>query len=382
MKRNGISLMEVLASTFVIGVGLLGVLAVIPFGAHQVSKARDAEHCANMLDAAAKDLAGTGMAQMHTWKTRWGTGEVYPYVISNQSYQANGNQIDGISYFQNNTDQKRKYYNCRFYLMVDPFDVPATNISVDAYGTPHVRKVGNDFTNLTLWQERMRGQDDLTYTTHPNKRTDFSNTNNRALSSGKYTWFFMFRPSFDGTSDVDLDGDGTPDSPGSVHSGAYYEDVVSTATVDLLACYNRVPGEGRTFYARYVPPNVGTDDYEPYERGARITVRSTSAAALDLTDVKYVFVSWAEFRSGSTTMEYAEGAWCKIVNIGEIENANSTISIPENNSSVVTTHHRDIIVTGALPETISMPSTNSAAIRVLAIPGILYHKQIESVPIR
>jgi type II secretory pathway pseudopilin PulG len=54
--HTGISLLEVLAAIFVMSIGLLGVLAVIPFGAFQVSKAQHAEYAANMLANAAEEI--------------------------------------------------------------------------------------------------------------------------------------------------------------------------------------------------------------------------------------------------------------------------------------------------------------------------------------
>ena len=55
-QQRGISLLEVLAAIFVVSIGLLGVLAVIPFGAFQVSKAQHAEYASNMLANAAEEI--------------------------------------------------------------------------------------------------------------------------------------------------------------------------------------------------------------------------------------------------------------------------------------------------------------------------------------
>jgi type II secretory pathway pseudopilin PulG len=55
-RQCGISLLEVLAAIFVVSIGLLGVLAVIPFGAFQVSKAQHAEYASNMLANAAEEI--------------------------------------------------------------------------------------------------------------------------------------------------------------------------------------------------------------------------------------------------------------------------------------------------------------------------------------
>jgi type II secretory pathway pseudopilin PulG len=65
--HNGITLLEVLASIFVVSIGLLGVLAVIPFGAFQVSKARQTEYASNMLANAADEIYIRDMAKPREW---------------------------------------------------------------------------------------------------------------------------------------------------------------------------------------------------------------------------------------------------------------------------------------------------------------------------
>jgi len=67
LKQQGITLLEVLASIFVIAIGLLGVLAVIPFGTLQVSRAYEAEYASNMLANAAEEIVIRDKAKPTEW---------------------------------------------------------------------------------------------------------------------------------------------------------------------------------------------------------------------------------------------------------------------------------------------------------------------------
>jgi hypothetical protein len=384
---------------FVICIGLLGVLAVIPYGAYQTAKARNAENTSWLLDAAVKELQAMELAQMHTWRRLDDT----VVLQTTHSYQSNGTLVSGQRYFFNHPTQENKRYNCQTYLLVDPFNTGVTTMDLIGYDIPHVRIVGagnsgaGGFDNLPLWQKRLIGQDDLVYTTHSDKRTDFSGQGNKILSSGQYTWSFMFRPRFD---DV-------PINAASLVGWAFDGDVDSTADVDILACYNRTSGEARTVYARYTSSTNVYDDYDPLLNGAAITFRSDSAEALDVSKTKYIFISWPRFR-GNTTLHHVEGCWCKIINATEIEQEVSPVSvfIPEKSSSfwIPLNYKRTIFVTGT-PDFVDHHGTglggrttppypeglpnfmegegamNSIAIRGLIIPGVMYHKRVPNVTI-
>jgi hypothetical protein len=390
--------MEVLASMFVICIGLLGVLAVIPYGAYQTAKAKNAENTSWVLANAEKDLQTMGLAQMHTWKIPSTID-----LITTHSYQLDGTSISGQRYFLNHPTQADKRYDCQTYLLVDPFNTGVTTMDLVGYLIPHVRVVGagnngsGGFDNLPLWLERLSGQDDLVYTTHSDKRTDFSGQNNKILSSGQYTWFFMFRPQFD---DIPVSPD--PAGGASQVGRAIDADVLTTADVDILGCYNRIPGEAKTVYAHYVAYNDLADDYDPLFNGAAITFRSNSAEALDVSKTKYIFISWPRFR-GTSTLHHVEGCWCKIINATQIEQNNRNIFIPE----ITTTwfpqsYKRTIYVTGTpsfvsqyggagglttppYPEGIpnfNEGGGNAISIRGLIIPGVMYHKRIPNVTVK
>jgi type II secretory pathway pseudopilin PulG len=219
-SHHGISLLEVLAAIFVISIGLLGVLAVIPFGAFQVSKARHAEYASNMLANAAEEIFVREMG-----KKSWETATPQDYT---------------------------KFVWC------EPHPIPDPLVHISHVLVPD-------------WQELMRGQDDLVYTTYDDKRPDFlQNGEVKIQSSGKYTWFFTYLPMEE-------------------------EDSVA---VDVLACYNRVPDDDVQ-----VQPSQFVASY----RGGTFTFAGMNHLTERLADTKYVFVTW-----GPGT-QVTGGAWCRIV---------------------------------------------------------------------
>ena len=166
-QHNGISLLEVLAAIFVVGIGLLGVLAVIPFGAFQVSQANHAKYASSMLANAAEEVAVRRMANPMTWGVA--------RLLS-----------DGELVFKRGNRQGSSTLNCTQIIWIEPsklFDPPE-----------HIICIGMIFRPQDRWKELMRGQDDLVVTAHSDRRPDFSGQNDKILSSGSYTWFFSYQP--------------------------------------------------------------------------------------------------------------------------------------------------------------------------------------------
>ena len=375
-QRRGISLMEVLASVFVIGIGLLGVLAVIPFGVYQVSKTNHADYASNMLKNAENEIRVRKLAVINKWVTA-----TAPYRTTDTplALAMPSDYSFRREYFRPATIPST--YSCDTYLLVDPFFEPGSpDIASrqEAANCPHVRVVGRgngnpgvggEFDRIGIWQELMRGQDDLLYTVHADRRTEF--VDNRPTSSGNYTWFFMFRP----------------ESTAVVGGWTGVGGMKDTAVVDVLGCYNRVPGEARTVFARHVRPGAGTD-FNRTLTGANITFRSPDRESLDISQTKYIFVSWAVW-GGGTTMRYADGAWCQIVSAGSIEEERTSVALPESSGAgnpVPTTYKRTIFVVNTFPsDSVLFPasgSVNAVCLRGLIVPGVLYHKQIPDVPIK
>ena len=151
---GGISLLEVLAALFVVTIGLLCVLAVIPFGAYQVSKAQHAEYAANMLANACEEIFIREMTNPAEW------------------------------------DPPAAALDYTKFVWVEPY----SKTPIDPIFYAPVQK----------WRGIMQGQDDLKYTTYSGKRPDFAGQNNKIQSTGTYTWFFTFLPK-SGGSKVNVD---------------------------------------------------------------------------------------------------------------------------------------------------------------------------------
>jgi len=307
---KGISLMEVLASVFVVGVGLLGVLAVIPFGAFQVSKANHADYCANMLRTAGAEIRVQGLAKPETWNN----GGNVPSNSGSNVWTASNEQLD-----------------CSHFIMIDPFDT----VGGDPSG--HIYKVGSNLVYPTpgYWQEAMRGPDDLLYTLSEDApRPAWTPSGSPTpLSSGKYTWFFTFKPE---PLDTNLD-------PLNAVSKEYVRPRVS---VDVLACYNRSPGDPQAEQSvNIIAP------WAPLLSGATVTL----ATNVPLDGTKYIFVTWQMVDASSPI----EGSWCRIVSKG-FDSAG----------------RRTVTLVGSLPS--SLPAGSAQA---FIVDGVLYHTRIDNVPL-
>jgi hypothetical protein len=176
--KFGVTLMEVIASMFIICIGLLGVLMVIPYGAFQVAKARNAEYISNMLDAGAADLKITGIVK-----------------------DVEDDRIP-IANITNTTPVPIK--------IIDPF-VTHPNATISGIF---------DAITISGGTEMLRGKDDLNYVLKEGGRTEIKNINGHE-NIGQYSYFVTMKP-----KTVTPDGDGT--------------NAIITYTTDLLGCYKRI----------------------------------------------------------------------------------------------------------------------------------------------
>ena len=345
-QRRGISLMEVLASTFVIGVGLLGVLAVIPFGAYQVSKTNHADYCANMLKNAESEIKIRGMAKPETWST----------ASAPSTLNSNGN----VSVV--NTTMGGKCFNCQRFIMVDPFDMGNDDINND---NVHLYKIGRNLVNQETWRQAMYGQDDLLYTiTEEAARPVLTTAGNvNTVSSGKYSWFFTLLPPVN--QPVPSGDIATVSGTQMIGDSAMRSEV----SVDLLGCYNYVPGEEQVVDVLY-----SSTDYIEYASAAQLTLEANTEAELDLSKTKYIFVTWTFTPAGGSDPQYVvpvDGVWCKVLN--------SSTATPGGGGVRKTVFvDRKVFVANNVPD--DDPTNNIASPKALIVPGVLYHTRVDHVP--
>ena len=399
--QRGVSLLEVLAAIFVVSIGLLGVLAVIPFGAYQVSKAQHAEYASNMLANAAEEILIRNMAHPTSWQTVPATATL----------------------------------DCTKFIWFEPQELLVSPL--------HIFHVLD-----TRWQETMRGQDDLVFTPHDDKRPDFSGQANKIQSSGKYTWFFTYipqntvgylqyvileriksHPRYDTLQNELSDylkaelEDIIANNPSATQSvlntlvngrlvtwqrylqrevGDFIDDITLTylsrsvlepflreklkevtleyldpsVDCDILACYNRVADDDVQ-----VPPN----SFAPSHGGGLFTLPNANHCEL-LSQTKYVFITWQDQKTltiptvripvtanasvtdngrtisidfgdrGFTVpasvptvrLDILEGAWCKIVLLDKSDPAKPKIAVTGDLQSMTTTERQIYIPSGVL----------------------------------
>ncbi|MDR3234488.1 MAG: prepilin-type N-terminal cleavage/methylation domain-containing protein [Planctomycetaceae bacterium] len=257
-SRKGITLIEVLVSVFIIGIGLLGVLAVIPFGAYQVSKAEQAKYTANALANAAETLKIRGLAN----PAHWGLT-----VLSS----------GGTTVYDKDTVK----LNCSKLLWVEPYRMndPAS----------HIFRIGGLFMPQNdendgkgCWKEWMRGQDDLEYEIDEtaNRPVYKKDKDGNIKSTGRYAWFFTYQPKAAGTVE-----DGLSD----------YE---TTADVDILGCCNRIQGNDE---------QVAVSDFAPSLNGGVLKLNADKTE--ELSQTKYILVTW----DGTSPDVPPGSAWCKVL---------------------------------------------------------------------
>ena len=397
--QRGISLIEVLAAIFVVSVGLLGVLAVIPFGAFQVSKARQTEYAANMLANAIEEIVIRELIKPTSWGVASLSGGDGTPLLQSVDVRLEVTKTVTEIVRESPADPP---YDVEYKIMYErTSNVILLNgtkflwVEPSATKDPahHIFCIGSTFESA--WMELMRGQDDLVYTTYEDKRPDFKGEKDKIQSSGKYTWFFTFLPNSMRIADpasvprnVEVVLETNPTIPRSnippfppiilggwipVTSVAYttplmkewdsepptsvqpkdlayptiaryyFANVVSpTVPVDVLACYNRVASDDRQVECQFTPSLGGGTLTSPF-----------LAEHLELlSQTKYVFVTWGP------PEQVAGGAWCKIVFLDKSNPANPTM-----------------IVTGEL-------SDAPGDVQVYVPSGVLYHKRVGNVEMR
>ncbi|MDR1485130.1 MAG: hypothetical protein LBT09_09945 [Planctomycetaceae bacterium] len=312
--KFAMTLLEVIASMFIICIGLLSVLMVIPYGAFQVAKARNAEYISNMLAAGAEEL------QIARWDS----------VVTEREGTGKGD------FGQNTTAQIH---------IIDPFVTHSLSGVFTTESAPN--------------RERMTGTDDLNFILKEGRRTEikFSDANNRVASSGQYTYFVTIKPRDVKSEIVGIDSNFEP-----------YEAITEIRfTTDLLGCYQRV-GTDTAF-------EVTPTSSQYYHRAAKFTIPADS---VDFATTKYVFITWESTWTAAynhpdlNTRQHVmmnRGEWCKIVSASNNANGSQDIIVLSNDVVSVRNSQR----AENLPDSDApVPVT----VQIFVFPGVMYHKRI------
>jgi hypothetical protein len=297
---------------FIICIGLLSVLMVIPYGAFQVSKARNAEYISNMLAAGAEDLQIGGWNEIVTEKPGVGKADFGKTTTAN------------IHIF-------------------DPF--------VD-----HGSDVPFKKEDATSFQENMRGKDDLNYILKEQERTEMRPEG----SSGKYTYFVTIKPR-------EVTSRKFPGFDANFNIIPCEEITAIKYTTDLLGCYLRVDTD-RAFAAV-----IDTAKTQYYAKAARF--RIIGEGKIDFGTTKYVFLTWTDPKIWTTDYSHPDssidkqtvtlncGEWCKIVSAGSKDGATQDITLLTN----------DLI---AFKNSGLVKDLPDSGVQIFVFPGVMYHKRI------
>jgi hypothetical protein len=338
-KLLGMTLMEVIASMFIVSIGLLGILMVIPYGAFQVSKARNAEYISNMLAAAAQEIK----------ITEW----ITPITDRYQDIPSGGLFTDEriricvvdpfVDHTQNSNFEKRAWDATN-----------ATNATLDlpifvqeVYGSPADNTDVKEAIREAK-KEKMRGKDDIKYTLKEDSRTVI----NDVSGNPDYSYFFTVKPR-------NILSDAT-----STITGIDF-------TTDLLGCYKRIDMD-RAFQLDIDMPRSAF-----YLRAAKLTVTAMSGAPederfLDFSTTRYVFITWTEHvtrtsppASVPASVFLRRGEWCRVVSVGKDATTNKQVIMVLANevASIRNSNAENLENVGASPE-------------LFVFPGVLYHKRI------
>jgi len=330
-NRSGLSLFEILAAMFILMVGLLGVLAVLPFGMYQMNRVNKADFGGNCGRAAIQEI------QVRNWAGDFEESLHDPYRTSRQVYNPQADTLQTGVIFNTSNQTLR----CDRPIIIDPLLVFTNNMSNDdglkyfgflpsyTNGLPRLVSLfqgmldstsGNliDHTNWQLWNQAaissLKNQvfdafywkDDRNFAAPASpgvqvpRPVGFVGSDRKIQSHENYSWLYMLTPQVRGT-----------------RSGAYVpESDITGYDVDVVVFFNRnldlatLSETERTLGA--------TREGTGYRGGSFILYApKDSPATLNLTDTRWLLLSCP---TGDTPANYTLFAkWYRIVSFGEIE---------------------------------------------------------------
>ena len=306
--RAGLSLFEILTAMFVLMVGLLGVLAVLPFGMYQMNRVNKADFGGNCGRAAIRDI------QVRNWANDFNDSLHDPYETDRMVYNPN---LDLLL--------------CDRPLIVDPLLLDGNgwandgnlkffpSVTKDGHGLPRLtcmlpaRPTG-EWAQKTAMEWRKNQVDSAFYWKDDRNfaapaspivqvpRPVGVTTDNVVQSHENYSWLYMLTPQTRGQR---FDATGNTSSVGAY---SRQQDVVGY-DVDVVVFFNRktrltdLPLTERSVIAT----RARSSDL----RGGEFTLQATSVEALDMQDTRWILLSCAD-----NSMIFAK--WYRVVNVSEI----------------------------------------------------------------
>jgi len=359
-RRHGLSLFEILASLFVLMVGLLGVLAVLPFGLFQMNRVNKADFGGNCGRAAIQEI------QIRNWAGSFEDSlDITGFTLDPYGYNTAQRRI-GILARKVGTTALEPFIRTDRPLVIDPLlvemegigsqylsrvfpgldlsDGPDNNINGYDLSAPYLPRLtcalspsppppANWSGTLPEWVNQSRKKqsfdafywkDDRNFAApaSPNiqvpRPVGVVGSDNHIQSHENYSWFYMLTPQIrQGTrygivSSPARPGDPYVFGPNSASPYSLESDVIGY-DVDVVVFFDRntnLDTLGTT--ERSVP---ATRDGIS-NRGGSFTISGTTEE-LDLTDTRYLLLTCNVPNPSGGTMVFAK--WYRIVNFGDLE---------------------------------------------------------------
>jgi len=228
--RTGLTLIEIMVSVLVLSIGLLGVIAAIPFGGFQMSKMQEADFTGNLARNAMKTIRMNDWANPKSWFCADNNGNVLTAGTSGFFYGDPSSQklvfdfsnpvlIDPIGKF-NGTNYSAgpatTYFNGNYYYTAVS---PKTCLSASRQQDYLVEKYF--YAHDDLLYGLTPQEEDTGFRPQLEQEEDQYNNTTMPAFNGQYTWMAMLTPQM---------------------SGAFYQcepDDVETADVDIVVFKNR-----------------------------------------------------------------------------------------------------------------------------------------------
>lgn len=310
-QRTGLSLFEILAAVFVLMVGLLGVLAVIPFGMYQMARVNKADFGGNCGRAALQEI------KIRKWAFDYDTS-LYPGTALRSM----------IRHIDNNGD---RYLYCGRPIIVDPLMMETNNFNSNFNYFPYNQTSGlpriscemrhpkdqgvlrkdstatvsvNEYTwlaqDLFTWSDEKNfapAGKPIVNNPRPVGITDSTRGYDAIQSKDNFTWLYMLTPNVRGQY--------------INNNNLLYakESDVSGYDVDVVVFFDRKfnPADADEF-ERLVDARQDGTGY----RGGEFTIESANEEDLDMTDTRWVLLSCPQ-RTGQPLF----AKWYRVISSGD-----------------------------------------------------------------